>query len=391
MITHRRRAASPGHPHHRRHCPGRLSLASLVEGISMVRLDRDQMPVRFVVATSVASGLILAAILSLIRAGTSVGAPLVWFGLTVGGGAAGWVAGTTFFHAQPHSKRAFLVTSAFNQKYFVALFVQRLHSALDRNDIDFVLKVPDRDYHASAQSHHLSRLLDRPRDYIGGIIVVSEVHRLRDDLITFCRKSHPPVVFTDLEPFESEREYPQNSAFIGYDTGELGELAGKWLTKHLQDKRRPNILIVASREHSARQRRCERVLRSELPDVVITTNDHCAFMRARARDAVRAHIRQLKPGQSFDAIFCTNDEMALGAVDALSFPPPATPTPLVVGIDGVLEAKALIDSGKSPLRATVVQDTHHLAVSIVDILEKMRCGRSVPKLTILYPEIYEIT
>jgi ribose transport system substrate-binding protein len=357
----------------------------------MVRLDRDQMPVRFVVVTSVASGLILAAILSVIRAGTSVGAPLMWFGLTVGSAAAGWAAGTAFFHTQPRSKRAFLVTSAFNQKYFVALFVQRLHSALDRKDIDFVLKVPDRDYDASAQSHHLSRLLDRRRDYIGGIIVVSEVHRLRDDLITFCRRSRLPVVFTDLEPFENQHEYPQNSAFIGYDTGELGELAGKWLAKHLQGIRRPNVLIVASREHSARQLRCERVLRSELPDVAITIDDHCAFMRARAYDAVRAHIRQLKPGQSLDAIFSTNDEMALGAVDALSPPLPTTPTPIVVGIDGVLEAKALIDSGKSPLRATVVQDTHHIAVSVVDILEKMHRGRSVPKRTILRPEIYEAT
>jgi ribose transport system substrate-binding protein len=58
-------------------------------------------------------------------------------------------------------------------------------------------------------------------------------------------------------------------------------------------------------------------------------------------------------------------------------------------IDGVLEARTLIDTPGSPLRATVVQDTHRLAVSVVDVLEKMHRGRSVPKRTFLPAEIYE--
>jgi ribose transport system substrate-binding protein len=215
------------------------------------------------------------------------------------------------------------------------------------------------------------------------------VHRLRDDLIMFCRKSRLPVVFTDIEPF-AEGDYPENAAYIGYDTGELGELAGRWLTRKLQGKDHPQVLIIASREHSDRQQRCQQALLSALPDVNITTNDGCAFERSRAYDAVRAHIRQLAPGQRLDAIFCTNDEMALGAVDALvPSPSSITQASLVIGVDGVLEAKALIDTGQSPLRATVVQDTHRLACGVVDLLEKMHGGHPVPKRTILPAEIYE--
>lgn len=355
-----------------------------------MRLDRDRMPVRFAVATSVMSGLILAAVLKALRTGTSEGAVFMWFVLASCGAAViFWAALSTTRRTRRRSRGAFLVTSAFSQKYFVQAFVQRLHSALDREDLDLVLKVPDRDYDASAQSHQLRRILDRRRDYIGGIIVASEVHRLRDDLTKFCRESRLPVVFTDLEPFEKESEYPDNSAFIGYDTGELGELAGKWLVKRLHGKKRPHILIIASREHNSRQQRCERVLRADLPDVVITTDDQCDFMRSRAYDAVHAHIGQLGSRQFLDAIFCTNDEMALGAVDALSAPSPATKATIVVGIDGVQEARALIDTRSSPLRATVTQDTHRLAVSVVDLLVKMHRGHAVPKRTILSAEIYE--
>lgn len=243
-------------------------------------------------------------------------------------------------------------------------------------------------------------ILDRQRDYIGGIIVASEVHRLRDDLTTFCRESRLPVVFTDLEPFENESEYPDNSAFIGYDSGELGELAGEWLVKQLRGKKRPRVLIIASREHSSRQERCAKVLRAELPGALITIDDQCDFMRSRAYDAVNAHARRLGSRECLDAIFCTNDEMALGAVDALSALASASasaPSPMtnvtkatvVVGVDGVHEARVLIDTGSSPLRATVTQDTHRLAVSVVDLLAKMYRGHAVPRRTILSAEIYE--
>lgn len=358
----------------------------------MAWLDRDQTPVRFTVVTSVVSGLILTAIVNAIRDGISERTALTLFALTSAGVAAvSLVPGRTFLPARRRSRRAFFMTSAFKSKYYVADFVQRLHGALDSDGVDLVLKVPDRDYDASAQCHHLRRILERRRDYIGGIIFASEVHRLREDLTMFCRKSRLPIVFTDIEPFDKESEYPENTAFIGYDTGQLGELAGTWLVAHLQDRDCPRVLIIAATEHSDRQERCEQALRSGLRDVVITTNNQCEFVRSRACDAVRAHLRQLGERQCLDAIFCTNDEMALGAVDALSPPSPATRGTIVVGVDGVLEARTLIDSGKSPLQATIVQDTHRLAVSVVDLLEKMRSGRRVPKRTMLPADVYEAT
>lgn len=356
----------------------------------MAWLDRDRMPVRFTLVTSVASGAIVTAVARIFQTGAPAVVIFLWFVLVSGGVAvASWVTMSTIRRARKRSRRAFLMTSAFSQKYYVAAFVQRLHSAFDRDGVDLVLKVPDRDYDASAQSHHLDRILDRRHDYMGGIIVAAEVHRLRDDLTMFCQKSGLPVVFTDLEPFDKESDYPENSAFIGYSTGELGELAGKWLVKLLRKKKHPHVLIIASREHSSRQERCAQVLRQELANVVIAIDDGCGFVRLRAYDAVRSYVRQLDPGQCLDAIFCTNDEMALGAVDALSTPLPASQATVVVGIDGVLEARTLIDTTNSPLRATVVQDTHRLAQSVVDLLVKMHRGRAVPKRTILSAEIYE--
>lgn len=184
-------------------------------------------------------------------------------------------------------------------------------------------------------------------------------------------------------------DYPDNSAFIGYDTGDIGELAGKWLITCLRGKSHPRVLVIASSEHQRRRQCCEQALRAALPDAVLTVDDGCAFLRSRAHDAVRGHVGRLPTGGRLDAIFCTDDETALGAVDALSPPSPATSDTVVIGVDGSLEARALIGTGRSHLRATVVQDSHRLAVSVVDLLAKTRRRQPVPRRTILRTEIYQ--
>jgi ribose transport system substrate-binding protein len=132
-------------------------------------LDRERTPVRFAVVTSVASGVILTAILRIFQIAAPKFYTFAWLTLACGGVAmVSWVTLSTIRHVRKRSKRAFLMTSAFSQKYYVAAFAQRLHSAFDRDDIDLVIKVPDRDYDASAQSHHLDRLLARRHDCMAG-------------------------------------------------------------------------------------------------------------------------------------------------------------------------------------------------------------------------------
>ncbi|MGW4114063.1 sugar ABC transporter substrate-binding protein [Actinosynnema sp. NPDC004786] len=292
-----------------------------------------------------------------------------------------------------HTRQAFVVISAFSQKYWVAEFVQRLHRALDRKGIDLVLKVPDRDYDAASQGHDLRRVLNTKTSYLGGFVVPTELHRMRPLLVEFCAELALPVVFTDVEPFDDESEYPANTAFVGYVSADLGVEAGHWLVDHLRRRgvRRPHVLIVASREHAERQDSCADVLRRGLGNVSIDIDDTCAFSRSRAYDAVQAHIRsQAARTSRLDAVFCTNDEMALGAVDALR----ATGSPLtnettVIGVDGIPEARHLIATAASPLRATVVQDAHRLTESAAEVLQRMLDGRLTATRTILKPEVYQ--
>ncbi|MFT7841262.1 substrate-binding domain-containing protein [Saccharothrix sp. BKS2] len=170
-------------------------------------------------------------------------------------------------------------------------------------------------------------------------------------------------------------------------------LAGQWLADHFtrHEVCRPHVLILAGLEQVERQRCCAEVLRSRVDGVSIVVDDSCAFQSSRAYDAVQAHLRELDAqGGRLDALFCTDDEMALGAVDALrGTRSPAAGDTVIIGVDGAPEVLALIDNGTGPLRATVVQDSRRLAESAIHVLERMRQGRATPKQTALRPEIHQ--
>lgn len=346
------------------------------------------------------------------RPWSRAGATALWGGTAVVGGLAllyrwplvpavlAWVtasvavtAGAVGESLRARGKRVFLVTSACRQKYWLAGLMHNLQSVLDRNGLDMVLKTPDRDYDTAAQAHHLRRLVQSRRGYAGGFVVASDARRMRTELVEFCAEVRVPIVFVDVDPFDDAAPYPSNAAFVGYRSADLGTMAGHWLADHFARHRirSPRVLIVAGQGLPERQGCCADVLRARVSGVSILVDDSCAFQRTRAQKAVQTHVLELETRKGrLDAVFCTNDEMALGAVDALhAADSPRTKHTVVVGIDGIPEAVALIDSGISPLRATVVQDSHLLAESAIHVLTRLRRGQTVAPRTVLRPELHQ--
>ncbi|WP_018681225.1 sugar ABC transporter substrate-binding protein [Actinokineospora enzanensis] len=278
--------------------------------------------------------------------------------------------------------QVYLVVSAFEQKYWLSEFIGHVLDAFDHEQTDVVLKRPRRDYNRCGIAHHLRGLVARRADYAGGLIMPTDPARLRDDLVEFCAEVAGPVVFLDVEPFETEAGYPPNTAFIGYSSRQIGEAAARWLAG-VVPRRDPAVFVAASHEHADRQAGFAEILRTLLPEASLVVDDSCRYVRIAARDAVRA---RLLGGHRLDAVFCTNDEMALGAVEALQWEGVADT--VVVGVDGAAEALAHIDTGTGPLRATVVQDGYDIATGAVDLLHRLRSGRPVPTRTLLVPQVY---
>ncbi len=149
----------------------------------------------------------------------------------------------------------------------------------------------------------------------------------------------------------------------------------------------PSVLVIGSNTlHIGRQTEFVKKLELRFHNAEFAIDENGNFDRTRAREIACEHLRSGLAIPNY--IFCTNDEMALGAVDALILVGLENDGPVVVGVDGILEARALIDSRKTPLRATVVQDSCRMAEMATNILDKAIRGEHVKKCNYLDPQIY---
>jgi ribose transport system substrate-binding protein len=359
----------------------------------MAGLDEGRHPMRFAVAASTLSGLLVAALTA--AAGWAFRWWPGWHALlwpvTVGLALAALL---LLLRAPARRGRAprrvFLIVAALTHKHWVPELIRDLHENLERRGYDLVLKVPDRDYSGTSQVRLLDGILRRRGEYAGGFIMVNEGEAIREDLARFCGKAGMPVVFVDAEPFEAEDAYPPGTAYVGCDDGKIGAAAAQWVARYLRGRktRRAVVLAVNGGCYPRRERAFCEQLRAEVPDVQVT-GDCAGFSRAQARDIVAAHLRRFDAaGRKVHAVFCTNDEMALGAADALLFAKiPWAADTVVAGVDGTPDARALIEAAAGPLRATVVQDSYKVAEAAVALMERMLRSEHVPKRTGVPAEI----
>jgi ribose transport system substrate-binding protein len=358
--------------------------------------DQNEHPLRFAVTASTVSGLLVVLVTAItgrvVRSDMFTRAALPWVLAAIT-----WVAvasGSLILVRRKllrrRSRQVFLMIPAFSQKHWVAELIREIHDNLERRGYDLVLKIPDRDYSGTSQIRVLEDIVRHKSRYAGGLIVANEIEQTRESLVKFCASASIPVIFVDVEPFKNAEEYPPRTAFVGYDAGKIGGLAADWLIGYLRrlHVRRPRVLVITGDAHRERQYEFCRSLRAEMHDVQII-EDSADFDRLRAREVARKQLRRLSgAGQQLHAIFCTNDEMALGAVDALIFADTATAgATVVIGVDGTPQARALIDAGPSPLRATVVQDAAKMAEITAELLEKMIRNDKIPTRTSLTGDV----
>jgi ribose transport system substrate-binding protein len=281
-------------------------------------------------------------------------------------------------------QRVFVLVSALAQTRWLASVLAEFVRVLERHDIDVIVKLPEYDHSGQAQLRQLTTLRSRRRDYIGGFVVIVEPERIQRELAEFCTTAGFPLVFLDVPPFPTTDLYPAGSTFVGFDAAKIGRDAGGWVADKLTEEgltRRPTVLVVAGEAQTDRQAGFQAVLRERIPSVQLTVDTRGMFIRHRARGIVQSRLRQLNHrGEYLDAIFCTNDEMALGALDAIQECAASglARTPILVGVDGIPEATAAIEAVNSAFQATLVQDPRRIADIAVDLLLRLADGQHLP-------------
>lgn len=183
-----------------------------------------------------------------------------------------------------------------------------------------------------------------------------------------------PVILFNREPFNIEDVKSYNKAFyVGTDASQAGIMQGQilineWDSNKNMDTNNDNIMqyimLMGERNNiEAIERTRYSVL--TINNSGIKTQELALQVAGWDRDTARTMIEALylQYGKNIEAIISNNDEMAIGAIEALQKygynKGEGTKTISVVGVDGIPQAQELIKQGI--MTGSVVQDAQAMA------------------------------
>ncbi|MHB1302802.1 MAG: sugar ABC transporter substrate-binding protein [Acidiphilium sp.] len=191
-------------------------------------------------------------------------------------------------------------------------------------------------------------------------------------LIPVSRK-HIPIINLDtgLDQKAVKAAGLTITSFIGSDNYHAGQLAAGYMLKMLHDKGNVAILQGIPGEQNGINR--DNAFRK-------TTAGKLTVVQAEAADYERSRAltdaeAMLRVHSDLNGIFAANDEMGLGAAQAIANAG-KTKTIKVVSIDGVKEALGAVKSGK--LAGTVSQYPYAEGEMAVQACQQIAEGKSVP-------------
>jgi simple sugar transport system substrate-binding protein len=199
------------------------------------------------------------------------------------------------------------------------------------------------------------------------------------DVIEEINDSGIPLILVDRTTDIKNDDY--FVTWMGSNPFEEGEKAGNWLVEYIakqgKDKDQINIVelqgTVGSGPAIERQKGFANIIK-DYPNLKITQSQTGDFTRDLGRTVMESF---LKKGEKIDVLYAHNDDMALGAIQAIKEAglKPGTDI-IIIGVDAVKGAFEAMVAGEMNLS---VECSPLLGPQFVDAVKKLDAGETLPK------------
>jgi galactofuranose transport system substrate-binding protein len=221
---------------------------------------------------------------------------------------------------------------------------------------------------------------------VDAIVIAPIVATGWDPVLREAKRAKIPVILTDRAIQTSDESL--YVCFIGSDFYEEGRMAADWLARHVKGK--GNIVELQGTPGSdpANERRkafADAITKH--PGLKIIDSQSGNFERTGGKQVMEAFIK--KHGKNFSIVYAHNDDMALGAAQAIEeagMKPGKDIT--IVSIDAVREAVQAVANGR--INCTV-ECNPLFGPSVFDTIAKVIAGEKVPKKIINKDELFDAT
>ena len=178
-----------------------------------------------------------------------------------------------------------------------------------------------------------------------------------------------PLVYLNLEPV-NVAQLPDNGAYVGSKETEAGMLGATEACRILTEQGKQQegaraYILMGDLSHNAALQRTQSVRDALGTDackfIEVADAQSAGWLRTNAMDLM---TNWLTAGEPFDAVFANNDEMAIGAIQAMKSSGVDLSKVIVVGVDATPDGLAAMKA--SELDVTVFQNAAGQAAGAVD-------------------------
>ncbi|WP_062519567.1 LacI family DNA-binding transcriptional regulator [Demequina silvatica] len=279
---------------------------------------------------------------------------------------------STGYRINPHARSlatsrtgsvGFLLTESYERFFADPNFLQILRAcadALAEHGMTLILIMADTLEERSRATEYLTS------GHVDGALVVS-THRDSQEFLRTLLESRLPVIFAGV-PLGFEEQ-------VGHATAD-DEGGARAMVEHLRSKGRTRLVHIAGPQDTSggtsRLRAFREVLGDAYADELVAYGD---YSRESGRRAMRELISREVP---FDAVFCSNDLMAAGAMEVLAAAGIAVPEDVAVA--GFDDAPVALET--SPPLTTVRQPFDRVSAEMVRLLIDEIDGRPAGRVTL---------
>ena len=219
---------------------------------------------------------------------------------------------------------------------------------------------------------------------VDAIVIAPIVETGWDPVLREAKRAHIPVILTDRTIETSDESL--YACFIGSDFYTEGRMAADWLAHYAHGKGRIVELQGTPGSAPANERRkafADAI--AKYPDLKIIDSQSGNFMRSGGKGVMEALLK--KHGRDIDIVYAHNDDMALGAAQAIE---EAGLKPgkdiVIVSIDAIKEAVQAVANGR--LNCTV-ECNPLFGPKVYDTVEKLLAHQPVPKKSYNKDELFD--
>jgi ABC-type sugar transport system substrate-binding protein len=221
---------------------------------------------------------------------------------------------------------------------------------------------------------------------VDAIVIAPLVETGWDPVLREAKEAKIPVIITDRTV---QTSIPDSYVcFIGSDFAREGQMAADWVMKHPHGQGR--IVELQGTPGSAPANERHRAFAEAIaadPSLKVIDAQSGDFRRAGGKEVMEAMLK--KHGRDIDIVYAHNDDMALGAVQAIE---EAGLKPgqdiLIVSIDAIREGVQAVVDGKINC---VVECNPLFGPAVYDTVAKILKGEPVPKKTFNHDERFDAT